>query len=865
MSEKYSCHVVFQTHWDREWYLPFEEYRYRFTQVIDRVVDGLESGDIDSFVLDGQTAAIEDYFEICEESKRKRIQKLIDDKKIIVGPWYVMADEFLVQGECLIRNLEIGTKQSREYGNLQMVGYLPDTFGHIGQMPQILKGFDIDNIIMWRGIKPKSSELIWEGSDDTNLFTIFLPEGYYQPVIDQPEYEKLIDAYIEKVKPYSTTGELLLTNGGDHLMPAFTSIKERIEKLNEKYENIDFNITSYENYIDILKNKTDENSLEKYKGELRDNDHIYILPNVLSTRTYLKEQNQRIEDELMGYTEPLVALAYNNEEEYPKRYLEQSWKYLLLNHPHDSICGCSVDSVHREMETRTMKLEQRLHAIQKGAFHKRGWMEYTLWGSGANREILEDNSVFTVFNPHPYNYCGKISGTIWLDKENPLNDGFSIESDNGNNIKVSILKKYEDRYFTSPTDGTPKFKDGYFYEIVFYVDNFKPTSLKSFKLVKAHKNVLTLEKTNTIENDEIKLTVENNGTVTVFDKNKNIEYVDLNKYYSSLDNGDEYNYSKPENDKVTFASLIGDIEVVNSHEAKRIKYQLGLNLPECLSADRKSASENIVTTTINIELTLYNNESLVHSEIKVNNKAKDQRLRVKFPLGTTIDNTYSDSAFDVVERQANRVEQFKAEKIKEVEVVVDPTLSMVKAEKDGKGIVLYQRGLQEYQTVLEENQSVLELTVIRSVGWLSRDDFDSRGGGAGPNLPSPEGQCIGEYEFKYAFTPMGTKTTAQYLTGAHLYRVPLRIYSGHVTTEESLVGIDNAEIQWSAIRKVDNKLEVRLWNPTCETKEFKIISDNEISNISLTMLNGQKIDNVSLDGKIAIQAKKIMTLSIEYK
>jgi alpha-mannosidase/mannosylglycerate hydrolase len=423
-------HVIFHTHWDREWYLPFETFRLRLVKVVERVVPALENGEIQQFVLDGQTAALEDYFDVCEVDMKERVLSLIKDGKLVIGPWYVLADEFLVSGEALLRNLEIGLAMSRQFGKPQQVGYLPDTFGHVRQMPQILKGFGIENAILWRGVKPPTSEFVWEAPDGSQVLTIFLPDGYYQPIIDHPDYKERLETFLKNVKPFASTSQLLLTNGGDHLMPQYANMAERLKEINQiemKESHYD-----YEQYVEAVKAELPD-TLEVFSGEMRSNEHFYLLPNVLSTRTYLKEQNQWVEDELLGYVEPLIALGNVNR----SRYLEKTWKLFLENHPHDSICGCSIDDVHREMEARTLKLKQRLEALQEDTLNGLGVRDAAVSGCGKYGPF-DDDSKFVVFNPHPHDYSGWVKGTVWLKGK----QDFCIQGPDNEKIIPTIFKQW---------------------------------------------------------------------------------------------------------------------------------------------------------------------------------------------------------------------------------------------------------------------------------------------------------------------------------------------------------------------------------------------------------------------------------------
>ncbi|WP_341357104.1 glycoside hydrolase family 38 C-terminal domain-containing protein [Rossellomorea sp. y25] len=802
MDNKLTCHIVFQTHWDREWYLPFEVFRHRLAQVMDRIVSGLETGELKQFVLDGQMAALEDYFDVCEGAMKEKVLHLIEEKKIIIGPWYVLADEFLVSGESLIRNLEVGMKLAGQYGESQKVGYLPDTFGHVSQMPQLLKGFGIGNAILWRGIQARTSEFNWESPDGSRVFTAFLPEGYYQPLLNEDNVEEQMKTYVEKVTPYATTSHILLTNGGDHLMPKHGDLMGRIEDLQGEVE---YRSSTYEEFLASVQAEISAD-LPLYVGEMRSNEHIYVLPNVLSTRSYLKQQNQEMEDELTGYAEPLAVLCSKGK--YPHRYLEESWKLLMQNQPHDSICGCSIDEVHREMETRTMMLKQRLESIQMGSLSHAGVQDPMFSGNGA-RKPFEDNSVFTVFNPHPRSFKGWVSGEIWLKEDRT----FHLKDHTGKFYTPVIKNKRSGRHFASPLDAFPDFKEGTFYDVEFYVEHLPGTSLSSFRVEAGEYEELLEAKGEAVENEFYSVELSGDGTLVLVDKETRRRHAGLQRFYSSLDAGDEYNYSPPVNDVKTYAERFSSPTVRKSSGVQEMTYELKLETPAGLDETRTGPSDGSVMTTIQIKITLRAGDRKMYVAYTIDNHSKDQRLRVQYPLGGSTRYTYSDTAFDVVKRTARKEEQFDAPKQNEVPVVVEPSLSFVRSES---GFTFYHRGLQEYQVTSLGEQDALDITLIRSVGWLSRDDLRTRGGGAGPSMETPEAQCIGRYTFHAAFEFTPDKGLGRVATDAHVYRVPPRIYPGETQENEltGLVEFDNEEVQWSSLRRVADGVELRLWNPT---------------------------------------------------
>lgn len=854
-------HVVFQTHWDREWYFPFEQFRHRLTRVMERIVKGLEEGEIERFILDGQMAALEDYFEVCEEEQKQKVLKLIKEGRMIIGPWYVLADEFLVSGESLIRNMEIGLKQASELGNPQMVGYLPDTFGHISQMPQLLQGFGIDNAVLWRGLDAQQSEVIWKGTDGSRVFTVFLPEGYYQQLVDAPDYQSGVTAYVDKVKEFATTKHLLLTNGGDHLMPRHGDMSERLSNLSDEIE-VEMVTADLESYIKEV--REDAAQLKEVSGELRSNRHCYVLPNVLSARTYLKEQNQRAEDELTGYTEPLMVLASKFYQDFPGKYVENTWKLLLKNHPHDSICGCSVDEVHREMENRNMKLMQRLNSLQEEALERLDVKHPSLSGEGRIKPFA-DHSSFVVFNPHPFSYSGWINAEIRVNgtKENKI----TIKGPDGEMIKPAILSIKRGEFFESPHDGFPEFKECVFYEAAFQVNQLAGVSLTEYTLdVHSNRCEVLKQESYEIQNDRLIITLEDDGTVTLQEKESGKVWSGLHQLYSSLDAGDEYNYSPPRNDLTTYAELAGTPVMIRSEGVQKLEYRLELIQPEGLNEQRSGPSHGFVKTKVNMALTLYDGDPQVHATAEIDNQAKDQRLRAKFPLGVKVESSYSDTGFDLVKREARKTEEFDAEKQREVPVVVEPSYSMISANNGVEGLNFFHRGLQEYQLVDEEKSDVLEITLLRSVGWLSRDDLRTRGGGAGPRMETPEAQCLRNMKFKYSFSPFQPLEKGEWLTKARELRLPPKTFAGKSShsLEKGLITISNNEIQWSSLRNKQGKIELRIWNPTDKTQEFNLASQSIAKYFSVIDFNGSLIKDLEFHDGIcqdSLKPKEIRTYS----
>lgn len=375
-----TIHLVSHTHWDREWYLTFQQFRLKLVNLIDHLLDILDHDpNYLYYLLDGQTILLEDYLEIRPERQAELIEQIINGR-ILIGPWYVSPDEFLVSPESHIRNLLEGNKLCQFFGAKMPIGYLPDDFGHIGQMPQILRGFGIESACLWRGLDDQPCELEWKAPDGSSVLLSYLRDSYSNAAsltTSTPEkFTNDINTLCLSLLPYSMTDEILLMQGTDHMEP-LDDLAQAIgyyQHQNEPYSLVHSNLSQYFNSV-RPRFETTNKSLPVVSGELRSSKHSALLQNVLSTRIWLKQRNHHCETELLRWVEPLNAwnkllvtsthsLASGNDVSNSallnnqKSSIHHAWKLLMQCHPHDSICGTSIDQVANEMRTRFDQVDQ---------------------------------------------------------------------------------------------------------------------------------------------------------------------------------------------------------------------------------------------------------------------------------------------------------------------------------------------------------------------------------------------------------------------------------------------------------------------------------------------------------------------------
>ncbi len=862
--------VVPHTHWDREWYFPFERFRYYLVRMLDEILELLERDKrFRHFLLDGQAIIAEDYLEIRPE-KTEALRKAITQGRLSTGPWYTMPDEFLAGGEALIRNLLEGHRIGEALGGTMKVGYLPDPFGHIAQMPQILQGFGIKTAFLTRGVAPSKTEFWWEAPDGSRVLTHWFAASYCNARNLTPDPENFefgpfegLDSLLEFLKGLSTSGAILLMAGCDHMGPQ-KDLPEVLEALSARTGYL-FTLGSLADFIVLL---DEDQELEVIKGELRTPFFAPLLPGVLSSRIYLKQMNHQAFTLLNFYAEPLASFAMALGEPYPSHFLRYAWKLLLKNHFHDSICGTSVDEVHREMVVRFAQVEQVARELTNDYLQRigqkiRGW-------DGVN--IL-------VFNPTSSHRTDVAE--VWVEprlspphgraqEPGPENLDLSrcvLLSPEGKAIPFRVGEKtLESRDILEGVKHVEKVK------LSFLAEDIPPWGYRLYRLIPGSRaaapgNGLLLDQ-RTMENEFFRVEVVENGTLRVTDKESGAVYENIGYFEDVGDAGDEYNFELPENQEVfTTLNQKAGIEVSESfRDWATIRITHRFLIPQGLTARRDRRSARKVECPVTIFVTLKRGVRRIEFRTVVENRARDHRLRVAFPTGILCRESIAESAFALVSRptaQSEAISPF------ELPVSTYPQERFLIIQGEGRGVALLNKGLPEYEVTPE---GVIFLTLLRCVGWLSRDDLRSRLGHAGPPYEVPEAQCPGVHIFEYALVPFrGSWQEALPWLEAEAFTRPLvgaRVdASGDMPASGSFLEIHPLQVVISAIKGAEDGrgIVLRLWNPLQEEISacitfWRKISEAWETNLMEELLSPLEVD----DGRISfkMRACEIKTLKI---
>ena len=705
---KKKVYAYLHTHWDREWYREFEEFRIRLVEVFDDVLNKLESNEIPSFYFDGQTLALEDYFELRPE-KKDTVKNLIKEKRLFIGPFYCSTDSFLVDTESLIKNLQIGIKYSKEYGCNNFIAYHADTFGHSVHIPQIIKYFDIPYAMFWRGLGELESEFKFNGLD-----SVYLIEGYFHDYFSiDTDYEKkvqMLKKTLDRIAKYSTD-TILLPVGADHLAVA-DKIKEQIKNVNKLLENYEIILATPFDYLKKVKNNFKKN----VKTEFRSTKRNFILPGVLSSRIDLKQKNSCSQWRLARIYQPLQALtAFLSRTKSYQSEINYGYKLLLLNQPHDSIYGCSIDNVHKENLIRFLKLEEVLHSILKNI----------------ERDLYTDNKL-AVINLSNYDFCGALK--IVTDKKLPAFYNAQL---------INTVKSFPDSK-VYPVNKIPVTEDyTNLYEYLIDIKNIKALSSKSIENRDINKKSSLKITHNSIENEYIKLFV-NRGKIFVTDKKYNKTYKDFIQFTDRADIGDSYNFGALKNDKPIQSKIIKTEIKKNGHIRSILEIQFEIFIPE-KSTDKGRSAKNkrhIIKTDVILE----NQNDFAEFIVNWKNKSTDHILQVKFNMESPVVETISDDLAGYITRKFEAdydiYEHIPAPRGIELRHNTAPIQKCLWTQ--GLGVIT--EGLQEYEVFKNE----LRLTLLRATGTISNPHNPTRGTPAGPPLPTPELQMLKENSVRFA-------------------------------------------------------------------------------------------------------------------
>lgn len=838
--------VVPHTHWDRAWFWPVERFRIRLIQCLKTVLELLEHNPEYRFTLDGQVLPLEDYLEACPQDRRL-VAQFVRHGRLKLGPLYCQPDLYCTGGEALIRNLLLGRSVAEEFGGCQRALYMADTFGIIPSLPMIAAGFDIPCFIFMRGMAdelpgmtemsalnttlarqvPKGTRMFrWQTPDGSEVAVMHLRDGYAnaarlgmpaQAAIEwTPDMaagvQKLIQAAERQNDPQGTP--LLLLAGVDHQIPQ----RELLEMMREAtaQSRYRFVISDFDEMANAMAAKPQAH-WPTYQGEFHGLGAASVLGGTLTSRIYLKQDNARAERLLTDIAEPATAVAaLAGAPDFAAAALPLAWKTLLKAHPHDDICGCSVDAVQVDTESYIRHAGQAAEAISRQMVRRLAEV------FGGNRPD-DPRYSFLLVNTQVVPRCGRVriicdfeALRSWGDFQPP--PVYALVTEDGHEVPFVELQR------------DPSVEHPHQRAILELEPGLEPFKYQRFYLEPRTKWPLTTpnQPASVLENTHLRVDVHPNGTFDLTDKQHGVVYPHLGQWSDQADVGDEYDFADFPQEKEELLAASWQVQPVAACSGlQMLKWTGVLKLPRAATPTGRSSER--IELPVEMLLSLGPNSRQLECSLKFTNTASDHRLRWNLALPWHPQNSRAGVKFNEVLRPTGTAPLGEKPPRIHPEHPADPFVAVMEGSH---GLAVFGEFPFNYELVTGE-PTRLAITLLRAVGYLSRADLSTRGGHAGPGTPTPDAQCLGRnFDMRFAIRPHNMEETSQIFFEAMQWR-SLPIYGqlwGYFPEKKAgvfegpfLQAEGNVILSAFKPRETGSGFVLRLFNPTRDAVTTRLL------------------------------------------
>ncbi|MCC6098476.1 MAG: alpha-mannosidase [Coriobacteriaceae bacterium] len=802
-----TIHVVPHSHWDREWYFTTSRSKVYLMKDLADVLDTLEKNpDFKTWMLDGQASLLDDYL-AWRPQDESRIRTLVCDGRLVIGPWYTQTDEMLASGESIVRNLYYGMRRCEELGPYMHVGYMPDSFGQSGNMPQIYRQAGFKDTLFWRGVSNDMVDKLnftWRGDDGSVVFATQMPNGYYIGG-NVPEDSDQNDAWwheqcLDKLASRYATEHVYFPCGFDQA-PVRRNLPELVAERAKRDPDNTYKMSSIPEYLADLHEAIDREGvkLEEVQGELLNAKHMRIHRSIWSSRSDLKRLNTKAQFYVTNVLEPTLSLSASLGNEYPKKAVEHIWKLLLENAAHDSMGSCIADFVNADVGLRYKQAMDVATSLVE--LHSR--MIATSIDSG------DAPMTITVFNADAHPRSGVVVEHMYLPGED-----FKILDEKGSTVAYTILCSRDlTDYVLSQTIKLDPSRKAYVpskvLDAMVAIDAHEVPAMgyAQYHLVLNESSshpMENLDRDTVLENEYYRISVNVDGTLRVEDRSNGYVYDHQAVLVENGDDGDSFNYSPPRQDLVVRSDEgKPEVAIEGSDIYQRATIDFSMNVPK----DLDERAKGIRSTSLPVRLTvaLRRGSRVIDLDVHVDNNVLSHRLCILFDAQMATKFNFADEQFGSIKRENVHAREMalynasldkenddateddsmlpanwrqNAETWQEMPVAIEPTQSYVALGDGTRGVAVLPRGVREYEIVGDEKNEIC-LTLFRTYGFMGKEDLLYRPGRASGErtMETPDAQLLGPLDFDLGLLPFaGSIDEARIAEEARSYDGELRAY-----------------------------------------------------------------------------------------
>jgi alpha-mannosidase len=750
-------HFVTHTHWDREWYHPVERFRQRLVELVDELIDAPPSAR-ESFLLDGQCIVIDDYLAV-RPDRAPQLAELIRDGRIEAGPWYVLADELIPSGEALVRNLLAGRRALDRIGAAAPpVLYCPDSFGHPAALPAIAAGFGFPLIILWRGYGSSRAAAgdtaRWTAPAGDSAILFHLPRDGYEfgshlPV-DEAGARERWERMRKELVPRSTTGVMLVPNGADHHarqigLPAALAAIERAGSDDGVHR------SSLRTFAERLVERSAGQRLPIVRGELRDSyGYTWTLQGTFATRAHEKRRNAAAERALLREAEPWSALAAMRGRSR-RALVDAAWRTLLEAHPHDTLCGCSIDEVAQAMELRVRSAHNQANGIRDDSLadlighdpadaHKARdrWQSLLIVRNAAPRRRsgvaivdIEEFIADVPVGPGSAREDEPVSLSPQRKPVIPALGAVQVLSRALRNSRVESPRHYPDNDLVAASAAAVWVDDAPEYGCAAF-----PIGVGEARRRRGAEPVTVGERA--LSNALLSIEVGEDGGISLTDPVGGRRVDSMLEIIDEADVGDSYTPApRPREHSVEFRGIR------RVHRGP-LRGELSLRYRV-----RSGAATDV---DLDIRLILDAGSPFVRIRVIGDNRRENHRVRLAVNGGLPGGEVWADAAFGPVKRE--QLTLTDSEAAMEHAPLTAPLHRYVSRFTESSGFTVFSDGLAEYEA---RDDGSIVVTLLRAIGELSRNDLPERPGHAGWPTEIPLAQCLGPFECELALMLHGPR------------------------------------------------------------------------------------------------------------